>query len=242
MENHKAYQLQHVQLWKTNSKGSSEGLLSKKHSPSRSTGQLGLVYSKQDWMPSRLGLPVEAGNAKENRSSATQHMHKSLYRSKSHTLTSQSDTTHRLRSTSFSSFNRPSLARKSRLAPRPQSSLGFAYNSWSTAPDKPVGLSPPEGFDLAAYVQSRRSAKGIHIGRNGRVTNDEFFEEYLLQCEEEVIQTNKSSCSDIEEKVDQEFEDLNLEEKTDTHTRGSRKHKIPLCWEDQLSKAEVRIQ
>ena len=214
------------------SKESSKGLLSKKH---RSTRQLGIIRSKQNWMPSCLGLQVEitqAYTAKENQFSDTLQ-EKSLHRSKSHT--SRSDTTRSLRSASFSSFDRPSLARKSHLAPsRPQSSLGFARSNWSTTPDKPVDLSPPQGFDLAAYVRSRRSAKGIQIGRNGQVTNDEFFEEYLLQCEEEV---NRSSCSDVEENGGQSLKDLNLEEKSNTHTR--RRHEIPLCWEDQLSKTEV---
>ena len=130
---------------------------------------------------------------------------------------------HSLHSSSLSGLS--GLSNPIKLAPRPQSSLGF--QRWSSCSENSrAGLTPPEGFDLASYVKQNKSAKGIIIGRNGEPTKDEYFDAYLTQCEEELCREQAEGDSDS----------VSAEE---VISPSSKPLQVPLCWEDQIAQTEV---
>lgn len=97
---------------------------------------------------------------------------------------------------------------------------------------------PPQGFDLAAYVHRHGTAHGIHIGRNGRSINDNYFREYLSQCEAE-IDSKEKSCSDLVGSDSKGIDELTELKQESVPNKRRQVSSIPLCWEDQLSKADV---
>ena len=134
---------------------------------------------------------------------------------------------------SLSQRTRPSL-KADKHPPRAHSSLGFAWSSRSVS--KPE-LSRPRGFDLARYVQKQGSATAIRIGVNGEATNDDYFRNYLKECEKQLENASASSfddesTSDLEGDI---FEGISISQ----GRRENLKH-VPLCWEDQFQKAEVK--
>lgn len=131
------------------------------------------------------------------------------------------------------------------LPERAQSSLGFRENL----------LPRPQGFDLQEYVRRHGPTNEIRIGVNGAATSDDYFDRYLEECASVVEQDRDmySSCSDYDVDVE-ELPSSGSEQSCDevmvtSLTRPSKSRSstvsnegfVPLCWEDQLKHAEVRI-
>lgn len=112
--------------------------------------------------------------------------------------------------------------------PRSHSSLGFR--------EKPLPCL--QGFDLQGYVKRHGSTSEIRIGINGNASSDEYFERYLKECESKAEQKRDGPCSIID--LDTIDITEQSEERMETErTHPLRSHLVPLCWEDQLKKAEV---
>ena len=110
--------------------------------------------------------------------------------------------------------------------PRSHSSLGFRETT----------LPHPQGFNLQEYIKRRGSASDIRIGINGVCSSDEYFEQYLGECEAAAVadqcEKRLPSSSSVEE--------LYLVESASARTSSSPYPEVvPLCWDDQLRKAQV---
>lgn len=104
----------------------------------------------------------------------------------------------------------------------------------------------PQGFDLQGYIKQHGSANDIQIGINGRCSPDEYFERYLDQCAvisqcEKRLPSSISSANDMEELYLTERVPSQNATHLQSQTAAPRPkfQLVPLCWEDQLKKAEV---
>ncbi len=143
-----------------------------------------------------------------------------------------------------SSSPSPPLPLHSPLPPRSHSSLGFRESRHNQP-----SLPRPQGFDLQAYIRKHGSASDIRIGINGCSSSDEYFERYLEECESAAQQEKGEwsgfrNSSPFDSKNLQEGESPSSGQRGDVTTMSSppsEKERVPLCWEDQLKKAEVCI-
>ena len=130
------------------------------------------------------------------------------------------------------------------LPPRAHSSLGFVESHGGTS------LPRPQGFDLQAYVRRQGSASNIRIGINGSSTSDEYFERYLEECESiaqrekgEMTRPHLESMQEGEFPGDSDDDDVTmmslLPSAPAPPVQQKNRQQVPLCWEDQLKKAEV---
>lgn len=127
--------------------------------------------------------------------------------------------------------------------PRCHSSLGFRESS--SYRRKGHSLPRPQGFDLQAYVLKQGSASNIRIGINGSSSSDEYFEKYLEECES-AAQREKGEWSGLPDSPRQSLFDDEAEgsapsskDNNDVTVTSPESRNIPLCWDDQLRKAEV---
>ena len=111
--------------------------------------------------------------------------------------------------------DRPPLQRRS------HTSLGFTWNTKSISPHSSSSLhNRTQGFDIRSYVKRCGTARGIQIGVNGRPVDMDM---YLGKGD---------ASSDSEEDVDVNY--------LRTVSEGDLgRHRVPLCWEEQLELAEV---
>lgn len=143
--------------------------------------------------------------------------------------------THPSRPTSsLSQRTRPS-PKAGKLPTRAHSSLGFAWSSQSVSKHQ---LSQPQGFDLAGYVRKQGSATEIRIGVNGETTNDDYFRNYLKECEKQL--ENASPLISDDDSISTFEGDISEGISISQNTRKPQKH-VPLCWKDQFQKAEVKM-
>ena len=112
------------------------------------------------------------------------------------------------------------------LPPRAQSSLGFTWNSRKSC--------EPQGFDIAGYLKRQGSAAEIRIGRNGRITNDEYLTNYLRECRKQLQAEEEGLICDLETESADIFDLTQM-----LNPRSLREKRVPLCWEDQLQMAKV---
>ena len=141
------------------------------------------------------------------------------------------------RSTSLQRSSRPRSAsgpqgsRPAKCAPaslRAQSSLGFSRGT--TASGATEG-GRPIGFDIAQYVKRRGSAAGIRIGINGDPSRNDYFRNYVKECQVRVARDEDLAWS-LESESDTETEDDTF---SSAHDRPVHVQKaVPLCWEDQF--------
>lgn len=99
-------------------------------------------------------------------------------------------------------------------------------------------------------MRRQGSADEIRIGVNGSSSSDKYFKQYLRECEGvaqlERELTSSGSCS-LEDMLGGVAPGPGLgagEDSALLETRGTEEcpldnHLVPLCWEDQLKKAEV---
>ena len=105
-----------------------------------------------------------------------------------------------------------------RVPRRSHTSMGFSWNP--CAPSEQQAPAHQSGFDIASYVKSRGSTRGITIGVNGRPVDVQMYLE------------NAGAEMGLEEDIDYDC--------LKTVSEGSLPSPlVPLCWEDQLKKAEV---
>jgi len=135
---------------------------------------------------------------------------------------------------SLSQRTKPS-PKAGKLPTRAHSSLGFTWSSQSVSKHQ---LSQPQGFDLAGYVKKQGSATEIRIGVNGETTNDDYFRNYLKECEKQL--ENASPLSSDDDSISTFEGDISEGILISQNTRKPQKH-VPLCWKDQFQKAEVKM-
>ena len=124
------------------------------------------------------------------------------------------------------------------LPPRAASSLGFA---WQKTLNSPFQLGETlMGFDITQYMRRHGLETEIRIGQNGKPTTDDFLKTYLEECRRKILQeqvTEESGFSIPDREGGSDAGDLEPENVGPVSLKLSRK--VPLCWEDQLEKAEV---
>ncbi len=126
------------------------------------------------------------------------------------------------------------LPKPLKLASRPSSSQR-PHSRWSVTPSSSIsGITPPQGFDLASYIKKNGTTQGIIIGRNGQRTSDDYFDAYLLQCEEAVANEQP------EDIIDCEASSVDLSEESDLNDCAVNDRSAPLCWNEQLALSKVR--
>ena len=120
---------------------------------------------------------------------------------------------------------------------RAQSSLGFRENP----------LPRPQGFDLQGYMRRCGSRSEIRIGVNGSCSSDEYFEQYLKECEESLLAVGQEqylpsgpcSMADFDALDTVDILEQKIRQNERSNSKSVESHLVPLCWEDQLKKAEV---
>ena len=118
--------------------------------------------------------------------------------------------------------------------PRAHSSLGFRESSREGA------MPCPRGFDLQGYIRRRGSANDIRIGINGSSSTDEYFERYLEECELATQVQKRLPGSYSTTMVEQLEHSCSREEgEVELKTPSPHVQHPPLCWEDQLKRAQV---
>ena len=132
---------------------------------------------------------------------------------------------------------------------RPETSLGICRLASKHSP-----IQQPQGFDLQSYIKKCGSANEVRIGINGQSSSssDEYFERYMEECEtlaqqeRELLDNSSTSITDTSEQenaVAKNVLEINPSKEHDVQEKVSPQesslHLVPLCWEDQLKKADV---
>lgn len=202
-------ELRYTRLWGGTRSQGGRGSASKARTKRRITG--GVNSSEEYISPRGLGAAIaKKGHQQESRVLSAQHSNRRVSPS--------AGLSHKTNQTLHS------LASPPPLSPRSHSSLGFRETT----------LPHPQGFNLQEYIKRRGSASDIRIGINGVCSSDEYFEQYLDECEAAAMRCEKrlSSSSSMEE--------LDLVESVPAVTSSSpHPDLVPLCWDDQLRKVQV---